>query len=257
MIKVAVAGSSGRMGRAVVDAVSAADDMIVVCGVDPHPLRTEAFPVHPSVEEALVVEDVDVMVDFTRPDVAAANIGCALSHGVDCVVGTTGLSTDDLEALAEGAPQGTCLFFAPNFTTGAVLMMQFAKAASPYFPEAEIVEFHHCRKKDAPSGTAAMTAHMIAEGRNGRVSAAPGKETEIAGAEGARGALIEGVPVHSVRSNGFVADQEVIFGGAGQTLTLHHVSWDTGSYMPGVLLGIREVGQRSGLITGLESIMDL
>lgn len=257
MIKVAVAGSSGRMGRAVVDAVSAADDMIVVCGVDPHPLRTEAFPVHPSVEEALVVEDVDVMVDFTRPDVAAANIRCALSHGVDCVVGTTGLSTDDLEALAEAAPQGTCLFFAPNFTTGAVLMMQFAKAASPYFPEAEIVEFHHCRKKDAPSGTAAMTAHMIAEGRNGRVSAAPGKETEIAGAEGARGALIEGVPVHSVRSNGFVADQEVIFGGAGQTLTLHHVSWDTGSYMPGVLLGIREVGQRSGLITGLESIMDL
>lgn len=257
MIKVAVAGSSGRMGRAVVDAVSAADDMVVVCGVDPHPLRTEAFPVHPSVEEALVVEDVDVMVDFTRPDVAAANIGCALSHGVDCVVGTTGLSTDDLEALAEAAPQGTCLFFAPNFTTGAVLMMQFAKAASPYFPEAEIVEFHHCRKKDAPSGTAAMTAHMIAEGRNGRVSAAPGKETEIAGAEGARGALIEGVPVHSVRSNGFVADQEVIFGGAGQTLTLHHVSWDTGSYMPGVLLGIREVGQRSGLITGLESIMDL
>lgn len=257
MIKVAVAGSSGRMGRAVVDAISAADDMIVVCGVDPHPLRTEAFPVHPSVEEALVVEDVDVMVDFTRPDVAAANIRCALSHGVDCVVGTTGLSTDDLEALAEAAPQGTCLFFAPNFTTGAVLMMQFAKAASPYFPEAEIVEFHHCRKKDAPSGTAAMTAHMIAEGRNGRVSAAPGKETEIAGAEGARGALIEGVPVHSVRSNGFVADQEVIFGGAGQTLTLHHVSWDTGSYMPGVLLGIREVGQRSGLITGLESIMDL
>lgn len=257
MIKVAVAGSSGRMGRAVVDAVSAADDMVVVCGVDPHPLRTEAFPVHPSVEEALVVEDVDVMVDFTRPGVAAANIGCALSHGVDCVVGTTGLSTDDLEALAEAAPQGTCLFFAPNFTTGAVLMMQFAKAASPYFPEAEIVEFHHCRKKDAPSGTAAMTAHMIAEGRNGRVSAAPGKETEIAGAEGARGALIEGVPVHSVRSNGFVADQEVIFGGAGQTLTLHHVSWDTGSYMPGVLLGIREVGQRSGLITGLESIMDL
>lgn len=257
MIKVAVAGSSGRMGRAVVDAVSAADDMMVVCGVDPHPLHAEAFPVHPSVEEALAIEEVDVMVDFTRPDVAAANIRCALSHGVDCVLGTTGLAPADLEALTDAAPQGTCLFFAPNFTTGAVLMMQFAKAASPYFPEAEIVEFHHCRKKDAPSGTAAMTAHMIAEGRGGRASEAPGKETEIEGAEGARGALIEGVPVHSVRSNGFVADQEVIFGDTGQTLTLHHVSWDTGSYMPGVLLGIREVGQRSGLVLGLESIMDL
>ena len=257
MIKVAVAGSSGRMGQAVVGAVSAADDMTVVCGVDPHPLGTEAFPVHPSVEEALSAEAADVMVDFTRPDVAAANIRCALSHSVDCVVGTTGLAPEDLEALAEAAPQGTCLFFAPNFTTGAVLMMQFAEAAAPYFPEAEIVEFHHCRKKDAPSGTAAMTARMIAESRGGRVSAAPGKETEIPGAEGARGALIEGVPVHSVRSNGFVADQEVIFGDVGQTLTLHHVSWDTGSYMPGVLLGIREAGQRSGLVTGLESIMDL
>lgn len=257
MIKVAVAGSSGRMGQAVVDAVSAADDMTVVCGVDPHPQGTETFPVHPSVEEALSAEEADVMVDFTRPDVAAANIRCALSRGVDCVVGTTGLAPEELEALADAAPEGACLFFAPNFTTGAVLMMQFAKAAAPYFPEAEIVEFHHCRKKDAPSGTAAMTARMIAEGREGRMSSAPGKETEIPGAEGARGALIEGVPVHSVRSNGFVADQEVIFGDAGQTLTLHHVSWDTGSYMPGVLLGIREVGQRSGLVVGLESIMDL
>ncbi len=136
-------------------------------------------------------------------------------------------------------------------------MMQFAKAAAPFFPEAEVIEYHHCRKKDAPSGTAVRTAQLIAEGRQGRVSSSPGKETEIPGAEGARGALIEGVPVHAVRSNGFVADQEVIFGSLGQTLSIHHVSWDTQSYMPGVLLGIREAGALSGLIVGLESIMDL
>lgn len=257
MINVAVAGSSGRMGQAIVSAVSAADDMHIVCGIDPHALGTEAFPVYDSVEAALDAEHVDVMVDFTRPDVAESTIKAALTRGVNCVVGTTGLSPEVLSSLADQAASDACLFFAPNFTTGAVLMMQFAKAAAPFFPEAEIIEYHHCRKKDAPSGTAVMTAHMIAEGRNGRVSAAPGKETEIAGAEGARGALIEGVPVHAVRSHGFVANQEVIFGGLGQTLTLSHVSWDTQSYMPGVLLGIREVLGLSGLVMGLENIMSL
>lgn len=257
MIKVAVAGSSGRMGQAVVNAVQAADDLQLVCGIDPHPLDDAGFPVYASVDEALDAEEVQVMVDFTRPDVARSTLSAALKRGVDCVVGTTGLAQDDLEELAADAPEGTCLFFAPNFTTGAVLMMQFAKVAAPYFPEAEIIEYHHCRKKDAPSGTAVMTARMISEGRGERASEAPGKETEIAGAEGARGALINGVPVHSVRSNGFVANQEVIFGGLGQTLTLSHVSWDTQSYMPGVLLGIREVPGHSGLITGLESFMSL
>lgn len=257
MIQVVVAGSSGRMGQAVVDAVNAADDMDVICGIDPNPLGCEGFPVYASVDEALESTTADVMVDFTRPDVAADNIRAALVRGVNCVVGTTGLDTETLQGLADQAEAGACLFFAPNFTTGAVLMMQFAKAAAPFFPEAEIIEYHHCRKKDAPSGTAVMTAHMIFEGRGGRASSAPGKETEIPGAEGARGALIEGVPVHAVRSMGFVANQEVIFGGLGQTLTLSHVSWDTSSYMPGVLLGIREVGERTGLVMGLESIMDL
>ena len=134
-------------------------------------------------------------------------------------------------------------------------MMQFAKAAAPYFPEAEVIEFHHCKKKDAPSGTAVRTAQMIAEARDFE-SAAPGKETEMAGCEGARGALVEGVPVHSVRSMGFVATQEVIFGSMGQTLTIKHDSWDRTSYMPGVLLGIRSVGERSGLVVGLENFME-
>ena len=254
MIKVAVAGYAGRMGSAVVDAVTAAEDMEVACGIDPN-VKDAPFPTFATVEEALDGADVDVLVDFTQPSVVAGNLACALPRGVDCVVGTTGLSNDALAELAATAAPGTCLFYAPNFTTGAVLMMEFAKAAAPYFPEAEVIEYHHCNKKDAPSGTAVRTAEIIAEARAPRVSAAPGRETEIAGAEGARGALIEGVPVHSVRSMGFVASQEVIFGSLGQTLTIRHDSWDRTSYMPGVLLGIRSVGEREGLIVGLEQFM--
>ena len=250
MIKVAVAGYAGRMGSAVVDAVTAADNMNVVCGIDPH-AKEAPFPVFDTLAEALDATDVDVLVDFTQPNVVAGNLSVALPRGVDCVVGTTAL-----EGLAASAAPGTCLFYAPNFTTGAVLMMEFAKAAAPYFPEAEVIEYHHCNKKDAPSGTAVRTAEIIAKARAPRVSEAPGRETEIAGAEGARGALIDGVPVHSVRSMGFVASQEVIFGSLGQTLTIRHDSWDRTSYMPGVLLGIRSVGERDGLIVGLENFMN-
>lgn len=257
MIRVAVAGASGRMGQSVCATVVAADDMELVCGIDPHPLKGGDFPIYATVEEALACHEVDVLVDFTQKDAAEATLACALSHGIDCVLGTTGIPEEVLEHLVGESPEGTSLFYAPNFTTGAVLMMQFARAAAPYFPEAEVIEFHHCRKKDAPSGTAVMTAKAIAEGRGGAPSAAPGSETEIEGAQGARGALIEGVPVHSVRSDGFVANQEVIFGGMGQTLSIKHVSWDTLSYMPGVLLGIRESAHLSGLVSGLENIMAL
>ncbi len=244
------------MGSTVVEAVTAADDMEVVCGIDPHAPATSAFPVYASVEEAVSAGGFDVLVDFTQPAVVASNLRAALPAGIDCVVGTTGLGNDVLEELAALAPEGTCLFYAPNFTTGAVLMMQFAKAAAPFFPEAEVLEFHHCNKKDAPSGTAVRTAEIISEARGGRVSAAPGKETEIAGAEGARGALVSGVPVHSIRSMGYVASQEVVFGSMGQTLTIRHDSWDRTSYMPGVLLGIRSVGKCSGLVVGLENFLD-
>ncbi len=254
MIRVAVAGYAGRMGSAVVDAVAAADDMEVVCGIDPHAAEA-AFPVFETVDAALDAAEVDVLVDFTQPDVVAGNLAVALPRGVDCVVGTTGLSNETLQELAATAAEGTCLFYAPNFTTGAVLMMEFAKAAAPYFPEAEVIEFHHCNKKDAPSGTAVRMAEIIAEARAPRVSKAPGRETEMPGAEGARGALVDGVPVHSVRSMGFVASQEVIFGSLGQTLTIRHDSWDRTSYMPGVLLGIRSVGERDGLVVGLETFM--
>lgn len=254
MIKVAVCGCAGRMGSAVVDAAQAADDMEVVCGIDPHGTHAD-FPVYAAVAEAVANAQFDVLVDFTQPDVVEQNLRTALPAGIDCVVGTTGLSNETLEELAALAPEQTCLFYAPNFTTGAVLMMEFAKAAAPYFPEAEVIEFHHCNKKDAPSGTAVRTAQMIAEAREGRTSTAPGKETEIAGAEGARGALIDGVPVHAVRSMGYVASQEVVFGSLGQTLSIRHDSWDRTSYMPGVLLGIRNVATHQGLIVGLENFM--
>ena len=255
MIKVAVVGCAGRMGSAVVDAVNAAEDMQLICGIDPHGMEA-SYPLYATVAEAVEAEEFDVMVDFTQPNVVAGNLAVALPAGINCVVGTTGLTNEKLEELAAMATGGACLFYAPNFTTGAVLMMQFAKAAAPYFPEAEVLEFHHARKKDAPSGTAVRTAQIISEARGGRPSEAPGSETEMPGMEGARGALVEGVPVHSVRSMGYVASQEVVFGSMGQTLTIRHDSWDRTSYMPGVLLGIREVGERSGLIVGLENFMD-
>lgn len=255
MIKVAVAGCAGRMGSAAVDAINAASDMELVCGVDPHASADLGYPAYECVEDALDAHELDVLVDFTQPSVVARNVEVALARGVNCVVGTTGLAADKLSQLAEQAAGDACLFYAPNFTTGAVLMMQFAKAAAPYFPEAEVIEYHHCNKKDAPSGTAVRTAAIIAEARDGRTSTAPGAETEIEGAKGARGALVDGVPVHAVRSMGYVASQEVIFGSMGQTLTIRHDSWDRTSYMPGVLLGIRSVGERSGLIVGLENFM--
>ena len=253
MIKVAVCGCAGRMGSTVVEAVRKAEDLELACGIDPQLPQAE-FPVFASVEEALDACSFDVMVDFTAPSAVAGNVEAALSAGVDCVVGTTGLPNSKLEELAGKAQGSACLFYAPNFTTGAVLMMQFAKAAAPFFPEAEVFEYHHCNKKDAPSGTAVRTAQIIAEAR-GFASDAPGKETELEGFEGARGALVDGVPVHSARSMGFVANQEVVFGSMGQTLSIKHESWDRESYMPGVLLGIRSASGLRGLVVGLENLM--
>ena len=261
MIDVAVAGCAGRMGSAVVNAVAGADDMQLICGIDPHFDKavngaSVDFAVYDSLDDALSKSKFDVLVDFTAPSVVENNLRLALSAGVDCVVGTTGLANDKLEELSKLSPENTCLFYAPNFTTGAVLMMQFARVAAPYFPEAEVMEFHHCNKKDAPSGTAMRTASIISKTRGKIESNAPGAESEIEGAEGARGALVDGVPVHSVRSMGYVASQEVIFGSMGQTLTIRHDSWNRESYMPGVLLGIRSVGQCSGLVIGLENFMN-
>lgn len=260
MIRVVVTGCNGKMGSEVVCAVGSADDMEIAAGVDtsavPQSVSDAGFPYFTDLKDALDAVDADVVVDFTHPSAVSRNIETALTHGVNCVVGTTGLSKEELESLSEKAIGGACLFYAPNFTTGAVLMMAFAKIAAKYFPESEVIEYHHCNKADSPSGTAINTAKIIAEGRDCE-SNAPGKETELEGCEGARGALVEGVPVHSVRSMGFVANQDVIFGSMGQSLKISHTSWDRKSYMPGVLLAIRNVGNMSGLVIGLDKLMGL
>lgn len=256
MIRVLVSGAAGRMGSEVVRAVTAADGMEVVAEVDPNYEACAVDDVPCTADLAAAIEQAkpDVMIDFTRPDTVAENVRIALAAGVDCVVGTTGLSEDTLATLAaQGAP-GTCLFFAPNFAIGAVLMMQFAEHAARFMPYAEIIELHHDKKLDAPSGTAVRTARLIAFGRT-EAPHVPGAETELDGMEGARGAFVDGVPVHSVRLPGLVAHQEVLFGGQGQTLSIRHDSIDRTCFMPGVILAVRSVGDLSGLIVGLENLL--
>jgi 4-hydroxy-tetrahydrodipicolinate reductase len=254
------------MGAQVIKAVSDQPDMTVVAGYDPLSASgsveldgTALAPAFGDLRSALEMAKPDVLIDFTSPASVEENLRLALTLGVDCVVGTTGLTEEKLAELVAYAPERTTLFHAPNFTLGAVLMMAFSQKAARYFPDAEVIEFHHNGKKDAPSGTAITTARKIAQVRAeaGVNSAAPGKETELPRYLGARGALVEGVPVHAVRSNGFVAHQEVIFGSAGETLTLRHDSLDRSAYMPGVLLAIRRVGDMNGLIIGLEKLLDL
>jgi 4-hydroxy-tetrahydrodipicolinate reductase len=218
VINVAVSGAAGRMGQTVCSAVEGADDLALVGRADP------------LLEDSLgdVLGDADVVVDFSTPDAALANARTCLEAGVHCVMGTTGADFATLEGVGEGN-----LFVAPNFAIGAVLMMQFAQQAARHMPECEIVELHHDRKVDAPSGTAARTAELIA--------AAGGNVHE---------------PIHSVRLPGLVAHQEVLFGGPGQTLTIRHDSIDRESFMPGVLLAVRKVGslERSPTI-GLEQLL--
>jgi len=260
MIDVLVAGAAGKMGREVIKAVTAADGMRVVAGVDPgwagKPIDDgaggEVLAV-PDLAGAVEQASPHVVVDFTAPDVVEANVRTALAAGVDCVVGTTGLSQTTLESLAAPAPEGTCLFVAPNFAIGAVLMMRFAQEAARHMPHVEIVELHHDRKADAPSGTALRTASLISAAR-AKEPTVPGSETEIEA--GARGATVDGIHVHSVRLPGLVAHQEVLFGGQGQTLSLRHDSIDRTSFMPGVLLAVRSVGAMSGLVVGLEHLLE-
>lgn len=260
MIDVLVAGAAGKMGREVVKAVTANDDMRIVAAVDTgwagKTIDDGTGTEIPCVEDlaaAIELANPDVMVDFTHPSVVESNLRIALTAGIDCVVGTTGLSEGQLRALVSDAPEDTCLFVAPNFAIGAVLMMRFAATAAHYMPHVEIIELHHDKKADAPSGTALRTASLIAEQRP-FVPDAPGRETEIA--EGARGALVDDVTIHSVRLPGLVAHQEVLFGGQGQTLSIRHDSIDRTSFMPGVVLAVREVGTRTGLIIGLENVME-
>lgn len=259
MIDVLVTGAGGRMGGEVVRAITAAEGMRVVAAVDPSAADRAVDDgaggaVVASSDLAAAIGDAkpQVMVDFTHPTAVEANVHTALAAGVHCVVGTTGVPMSSLEALSAEYP-GPCLFVAPNFAIGAVLLTRFAGQAARYMPHVEVIELHHDRKADAPSGTAIRTAAIIAQARS-EVPAAPGRETEVA--EGARGALVDGVSVHSVRLPGLVAHQEVIFGGVGQTLTLRHDSIDRTSFMPGVVLAVREAPKHTGLVVGLDAFME-
>lgn len=261
MIDVIVTGAAGKMGREVVKAVTAAEGMRVAAAVDPRvpPALIDdgaggSIATSPDLDAALTGEGTRVLVDFTVPTAVEHTVKRALAAGVHCVVGTTGVTTARWQEIADAAGSDACLFIAPNFAIGAVLMMRFAAAAARYMPHVEIIELHHDRKLDAPSGTAMRTAHLIAEARRS-VPVSPGRETEIA--EGARGAVVEEVSVHSVRLPGLVAHQEVLFGDVGQTLSLRHDSIDRTSFMPGVVLAVREAPARSGLVVGLEELMDL
>lgn len=258
MIRVLVSGAAGRMGREVVRAVLAEDDLELVAAVDPAHAgealgEGSALAIQGDLAASIAASAPDVVVDFTHPSAVEANIRTTLAAGVDCVVGTTGLSEAALHALAAEIPDGACLFVAPNFAIGAVLMMRFAAEAARFMPYVEVIELHHDRKADAPSGTALRTASLIADAR-ASVPPVPGRETEVA--EGARGALVHDVTVHSVRLPGLVAHQEVLFGGQGQTLSIRHDSIDRTSFMPGVILAVRKVRGRSGLVVGLEHLME-
>jgi 4-hydroxy-tetrahydrodipicolinate reductase len=197
-----------------------------------------------------------VMVDFTTPDAVMRTLETCIAQGVHCVVGTTGFTADRLEQVRSwcAAAPGVGVLVAPNFGIGAVLMMRFAALAAPYFPSAEVIELHHPDKVDAPSGTAVHTAQGIAAAR---VGLPPFPDATAHERAGARGADIDGVRVHSIRSRGLVAHQEVILGGVGETLTIRHDSLDRSSFMPGVLLGVRQVGRNPGLTVGLDHFLDL
>lgn len=246
MLKVGVIGAAGRMGAEVCRAVDSADDLQLTATVD------IGDPM-----DRLVSSGVEVAVDFTTPDAVMDNLRFCIEHDINVVVGTTGFTEErlnDVRAMLADHPE-TGAVIAPNFGLGAVLLMRFAREAAPYFESVEVIELHHPDKADAPSGTAAHTAHGIAEARaQAAVALSPdATQHEMAGA---RGADVEGVRVHSVRVRGLVAHEEVLLGNPGEVLTLRHDSLDRASFMPGVLLAVRAVGARPGLTLSLEPLLD-
>ncbi|HYH25927.1 MAG TPA: 4-hydroxy-tetrahydrodipicolinate reductase [Blastococcus sp.] len=247
LIPVGVLGARGRMGTEVVKAVNDADDLELVAMVDDGDWLF-------NVADA----GAQVVVDFTRPDVVMDNIRFCIDNNIHCVVGTTGFDEERLATIAEWLEPKPELgvVIAPNFGIGAILLMRFAQDAARFFPSVEVVELHHPNKVDAPSGTAVRTARLVAAARRAAgMPPSPDATTDLL--PGARGADVEGVPVHAVRLTGLVAHQEVLLGAAGEALTLRHDSFDRASFMPGVLLAVRQVSRRPGLTVGLESFLGL
>ena len=245
MINVAVLGAKGRMGAEVVKAVEAEPGMSLVAALD----------IGDSLDQ-LKSAGAKVVVDFTTPDCVMANLEFLISNGINAVVGTTGFDAIKLTTVERLLNQNPTVgvLIAPNFAIGAVLMMEFATKAARYFESAEIIELHHPDKVDAPSGTATRTAQLMSDARKDAGSGSMPDATS-SGIDGARGAKVGDIRVHSVRARGLVAHQEVILGGLGETLTIRHDSIDRAGFMPGVLLGIRKVITHPGLTYGLDKFM--
>lgn len=246
-IPVAVLGAAGRMGATVCAAVEAAPDLDLVARLD-----------HGDDLAQVARAGARVAVDFTVPSVTEANVHALLDMGVHAVVGTSGWDRDALTRVRthlDSAP-GLGVLVAPNFALGAVLTMVFAARAARWFESVEVVELHHPDKVDAPSGTARHTAEAIAAARQA-AGLGPGPDATTSALDGARGASVDGVPVHAVRLRGLTAHQEVLLGNPGEVLTIRHDSLDRASFMPGVLLAVRTVPQRPGLTVGLEHYLDL
>ncbi|NYE96727.1 4-hydroxy-tetrahydrodipicolinate reductase [Psychromicrobium silvestre] len=244
-LRVAVLGAGGRMGQAAVQAVEKAEDLELVAALG----RTDPL-------ERLLETEAQVLIELTVPDSSEANVRFAVEHGIHAVVGTTGWGSakqDSLRALLAEHPEVGVLI-APNFALGSVLASSFAAKAAKYFDSVEIIELHHPHKVDAPSGTALRTAQLIAQARKGLPAAPDSTEKAL---DGARGASVDGVPVHSVRLAGLYAHQEVLFGSEGEQLSLRHDSFGQASFMPGVLIGVRTVTSRPGLTFGLDGYLDL
>lgn len=263
-IRVAVSGACGKMGQAVIKAVNAEADLELISAIDV--INTgkdigeivENKPcgvlIENSLENALKTKEINVVVDFTNPDLVFENTKLILENNARPVIGTTGLTESQLEELKKLSEQkNSGALVAPNFAVGAVLMMMFSQKAAKYFSNAEIIELHHNNKKDAPSGTAIKTAQLMTQER-----AEFGKDNcpEVETFKGSRGGVTESnIHIHSVRLPGFIAHQEIIFGAAGQALTIRHDSFDRISFMPGVVLGIRQVMNHNDFVYGLENIL--
>lgn len=249
MIHVGIVGAAGRMGREVCRAVAADADLRLVAAVDPSHAGqvVEGLTLDGSLD-ALTAAGAEVVVEFTRPDAAPANIAWCIAHDLHVVTGTTGFEPDP----AWAAQRDVGVFIAANFAVGAVLMMRFAEEAARHLPDVEIVELHHADKPDAPSGTSMATARRLAatRGQGGGARELPAERVP-----GARGADVDGIRVHSVRLPGLVAHQEVILGGLGQTLTIRHDSTSHVSFMPGVLMAVKAVPSRPGLTVGLDALL--
>lgn len=249
MIKVGVCGALGKMGQEVVQAVTDCPETELVAKID-----IASPEMYHTIEAAHRVEDIDVIIDFTQPKSIFENAKYCLNNGIKIVIGTTGLSDEQIAELKKlSQEKNTGCLIAPNFSTGAVLMMMFAKQAAKYFDNAEIIELHHNQKKDAPSGTAIKTAAMMAEVKE---DFAQNNCPETETIEGARGGnSYSNIHIHSVRMPGYIASQEVIFGSSGQIMTIRHDSMDRKCYMQGVLLAVKHVAEKNDFVYGLDNIM--